>query len=54
MIATVSAEANHIQNIFESDGINNGELCRKGKSGTSSYRMQRTYTDKKERNEQSE
>lgn len=52
--ATVSAKANQIQNVFESYGINHGELSRKGKLGASSHRMQRIYTVKKERNKCSE
>lgn len=49
--ATISAEANQIQNVSESQRINQGELSRKGKLGASSYQTQRIYTVKKERNE---
>jgi len=48
--ATVSAEANQIENVLESESINQGELSRKEKLGASSYRMQRIYTVQKERN----
>lgn len=51
---TISAEANQIENAFESESINQGELSRKDKLGASSYRMQRIYTVQKERNEQCE